>query len=135
MAYLRIKNWDKYQHYKYQKSMPWFKCYGRDLLINIEWSGLSLDKQGFLVNCWALGSEKDGFLPDIRTISFRLRLPEEFVKETLAELKDWFQYVDKTVIENLYTGSIPDKIILDKTKLEEIKLDNTAQDAEAEIPF
>ena len=57
------------------------------------------------------------------------------MKETLAELKDWFQYVDKTVIENLYTGSIPDKIILDKTKLEEIKLDKTARDAEAEIPF
>ena len=29
---MRIKNWDKYQHYKHKSDMKWFKCYGRDIL-------------------------------------------------------------------------------------------------------
>jgi hypothetical protein len=42
----RVKNWDKFQHYKPKtyadetKKMPWFKLYGIDLLEDYEFNNL-----------------------------------------------------------------------------------------------
>ena len=94
MNQLRVKDWDNYQHYKplnpkYQKKMTWFKFYGRDLLDNLDWANLSPEHQSTLVMLWALASQYEGNLPDIRTIAFRLRKDKEFIENALVVLKDW----------------------------------------------
>ena len=67
---LKIKNWDKYQHYKpknpkYQKKMSWFKLYGADLLNDLEWSRLKPDEKVTLIELWCLASESEGILPSV----------------------------------------------------------------------
>ena len=67
----KIKNWNDFQHFK-DRNPIWIKVY-RNLLNDIEWANLEPIDAKILVELWLLGSETDGYLPDIKTISFRLR--------------------------------------------------------------
>ena len=31
----KIKNWDKFQHYKHKNKMSWYKMYGGDILNDV----------------------------------------------------------------------------------------------------
>jgi len=97
MSAARIKNWDQFQHYKSGKNASkrpeWIRLYTR-LLDDIEFHELSGDDAKVLVMLWALASEQDGELPDTKTIAFRLRLPEQKVRQILGRLSHWLESED-----------------------------------------
>ena len=109
---MRIKNWDKYNHYKHKSDMKWFKCYGRDLLNDTDFMMLDDQKQATLFKLWCLASESQGLLPKTHEIAFRLRKPIDFVEKMIKELDAWL--VTGESLEKVYTNPIADKIRLDK---------------------
>ena len=109
---MRIKNWDKYNHYKHKSDMKWFKCYGRDLLNDADFMMMDDVKQVTLFKLWCLASESQGNLPQVSEIAFRLRKPIDFVEKMLKELDTWL--VSGESLDKLYTNSMTDKIREDK---------------------
>ena len=105
---MKIKNWDKFQHFKHKSDMKWFKCYGRDLLNDPDFMKLDDVKQATLFKLWCLASESNGVLPNAYDIAFRLRKPIAFVEKMLIELDTWF--VKGEIIQEVYTNYITDKI-------------------------
>ena len=64
MDYLRIKNWDKFQHYHNNKGTPkWIKLYV-DLMIKPSWFQLSDSEKGQLVCIWMVGAGDEGRVPN-----------------------------------------------------------------------
>jgi hypothetical protein len=98
----RIKNWAKFQHFK-DRRPPWVKLY-RDLLEDIEWHQLDPKAAKDLVSFWLIASERDGELPDIRTLAFRLRCTEKQVESSLSALSHWLEQDDAEVISPRYQG-------------------------------
>ena len=84
---LRIKNWDTFQHYK-KRTPPWIKLH-RSILDEIEWFALSGDAAKALVMMWIIASEKDGELPDSKTLAFRLRIDSKTLESLISELKHY----------------------------------------------
>jgi len=109
---MRIKNWDKYNHYKHKSDMKWFKCYGRDLLNDADFMMMDDVKQVTLFKLWCLASESQGNLPQVSEIAFRLRKPIDFVEKMLKELDHWL--VSGESLDKVYTNSMTDKIREDK---------------------
>jgi len=109
---MRIKNWDKYNHYKHKSDMKWFKCYGRDLLNDADFMMMDDVKQVTLFKLWCLASESQGNLPQVSEIAFRLRKPIDFIEKMLKELDYWL--VTGQSLEKVYRNSIADKIREDK---------------------
>ena len=105
---MKIKNWDKFQHFKHKSDMKWFKCYGRDLLNDPDFMKMDDVKQATLFKLWCLASESNGVLPNAYDIAFRLRKPIAFVEKMLIELDTWF--IKGENIDKLYTNYITDKI-------------------------
>ena len=106
---MRIKNWDKFQHFKHKSDMKWFKCYGRDLLNDPDFMNMDDVKQATLFKLWCLASESNGVIGMIPDIAFRLRKPIAFVEKILTELDTWIISDEK-----VYTEYITDKIREDK---------------------
>jgi len=94
---ISIKGWNKFQHFKDRKP-PWIKLY-RDILDDLEWHKLSGDAAKLLVMLWLLASETDGYLPDIKVISFRFRIDIKECKKLISELK---HYLDINMISDGY---------------------------------
>jgi hypothetical protein len=111
---MRIKNWDKFQHFKHKSDMKWFKCYGRDLLNDPDFMKMDDVKQATLFKLWCLASEGNGVIGMIPDIAFRLRKPIAFVEKMLIELDTWIIKHDDSA--KLYSDYITDKskIRLDK---------------------
>ena len=84
---MKIKNWSKFQHFKDRKP-PWVKLY-RELLDDIEWHLLDPKAAKVLTMLWLIASEDDGYLPDIKTLAFRLRLSETETKLAISKLSHW----------------------------------------------
>ena len=87
---MKIKNWGKFQRFKSRRP-PWIRLY-RDLLDDDEWFHLSPAMSKILIGLWLLASEhpdKDGSLPPLRKISFRLRTSEEAIRTAIPQLKHW----------------------------------------------
>jgi len=114
---MKIKNWDKFQHFKHKTDMKWFKCYGRDLLNDPDFMKMDDVKQATLLKLWCLASESNGVLPNAFDIAFRLRKPISFVEKMLIELDTWIEKDDD--IQELYSNYITDK---SKIRLEEDKI-------------
>ena len=104
----RVKNWDKFQHYKPKthadetKKMPWFKLYGIDLLEDYEFNAMSHDQQAILIKLWCLASQYDGYLPEDQAIAYRLRYPIDFINSVIKSLGKW-------IIECDYKNSMLDR--------------------------
>ena len=105
---MRIKNWDKYNHYKHKSDMKWFKCYGRDLLNDADFMMMDDVKQVTLFKLWCLASESQGRLPQVSEIAFRLRKPIDFIEKMITELDKWL--ITNESLDKLYNDSIADKI-------------------------
>jgi len=105
---MKIKNWDKFQHFKHKSDMKWFKCYGRDLLNDPDFMKMDDVKQATLFKLWCLASESNGLLPNAFDIAFRLRKPIAFIEKMLLELDTWF--IKNENIQEVYTNYITDKI-------------------------
>ena len=98
----RVKDWKKFQHFK-DRRPPWIKLY-RDLLDDPDWHELSGDEAKALVMIWLVASENDGYLPDSRTLAFRLRTGQREVDTLLKYLSHW---LDRDDIEAI---SFPDAL-------------------------
>ena len=106
---MKIKNWSKFQHFK-DRRPPWVKLY-RDLLDDMEWHDLDPLSSKVLVTLWLLASEDDeqqGKLPNIKTLSWRLRLPQEHVLNCINKLSHWLEQDDINVISSGYQDDLPE---------------------------
>ena len=127
----RIKNWNKYQHYKSGKQSVkphWIKLY-HDLLDDIEWHELDPLAAKTLVSLWLLASENGGTLPALNIIAFRLRLPEKQIKSVLSRLPHWLD----GSIDGVYTESIPEAYIPEEEEEEEIEGEEEGEENEKTI--
>lgn len=89
---IRIKNWNKFQHFK-DRRPPWVKLY-RDLLDDMEWHQLEPRAAKTLVMLWLIASENDGELPEAKTLAFRLRTTERSILDVVHELSHWLDQDD-----------------------------------------
>lgn len=62
MAYLKVKNWTEFQHYK-DRDPPWIKMH-RKLLNDYEFSRLQDASKLHLMLIWLLAAQFDGRIPD-----------------------------------------------------------------------
>ena len=97
---MRIKNWNKFQHFKDRKP-PWVKLY-RDLLDDIDWHELDAQASKVLVMLWLIASEEDGNIPATKTLAFRLRMTEKQTIDCLNKLSHWLEQDDINVISERY---------------------------------
>lgn len=88
---LRIKGWEQFQHFK-DRRPPWIKLY-RDLLDDIHWHELPAQSAKILVMLWLIASENDGYLPETKTLCFRLRCTEKVLIQSVSELSHWLDTV------------------------------------------
>jgi hypothetical protein len=102
----KIKNWHKFQHFK-DRRPPWIKLY-RDILDDVDWHDLDPLAAKTLIMLWLIASENDGDLPDIRTISFRLRMPEAQIKSLIFKLKHYLDHDDINAISDRYQADTPE---------------------------
>jgi uncharacterized phage protein (TIGR02220 family) len=105
----RIKNWSKHQHFK-DRTPPWIKLY-RDLLDDPEWFELDSDCSKVLVMLWLIASEdetKNGMLPSVKTLAFRMRISEQKTKQALTKLSHWVIQDDISVISERYQVGPPE---------------------------
>lgn len=104
MSRLRIKNWDKFQHYKNRRP-PWIKLY-RELLDDPDWHSLDGDTSKFVVMCWLIASENEqGYLPAIEKLAFRLRMQESQVKSLLLKAEQW---IDSSMLAECLQDATPE---------------------------
>lgn len=118
---MRVKNWDKFQHYKpknpkFQKKMTWFKLYGADLLNNIDWHELSSAEKVALIEVWCLASESEGNLPSPKEIAFRLRRDVNEMTKLLNSIGGWLEEGSRDGIDEVYTPTILEKSIEEDKK-------------------
>jgi hypothetical protein len=100
---MKVRNWSKFQHFKNKTSMVWFKVYGRDIINDPDWHELSSDQKATLFELWCLASEKNGELPDLKKLCFRLHKDKEFVQNMLITLNSWFESDTANSIYGEYT--------------------------------
>ena len=104
---MRIKNWDRFQHFKDRKPI-WIKLY-RDLLDDLNWHELDGKSAKALVMIWLIASEELGKLPEIKTLAFRLRMSEKETKEVVTKLSQWLDQDDINTISDGYQDDMPEK--------------------------
>lgn len=106
---LRIKNWQKFQHFK-DRTPPWVKLY-REILDDPDWHSLDSDAAKVLIGLWLIASEdetKTGTLPDVRKLAFRLRISEKQLNQALTKLSHWVIQDDIEVISERYQLDAPE---------------------------
>ena len=104
----RIKNWEKFQHYKSGRGAPpWIKLY-RELLNDKEWFALPPEAAKILVSLWILAAEADGELPDIETIAFRLRVDSKVLAENINHCSHWLIQDASSVLADRYQVATPE---------------------------
>lgn len=87
---MRIRNWDKFQHYKPKnakghRKMAWIKVYP-DLLQDDQFIFLSDTEKALLLELWCLASERSGYLKDINQIAFRTRRDPDSLNAIIEKL-------------------------------------------------
>lgn len=106
----RVRNWAQFQHFK-DRRPPWIKLY-RELLENKEWHRLEPISAKLLTGLWLLASEdpsQQGDLPDIDTISFRLRISVPELDQCLKPLIGPFiEALDINPISTRYQDDLPE---------------------------
>jgi hypothetical protein len=97
---MRIKHWNKFQHFKDRKP-PWVKLY-RDLLDDLDWHELDAQASKVLVMLWLIASEDEGRIPPTKTLAFRLRITEKQTNDCLNKLSHWLEQDDINTISERY---------------------------------
>lgn len=106
---LRIKNWKKHQHFK-DRNPPWIKLQ-RDILDRRDISLISDKSFRILINLWLLAAEdeqREGNLPSIPDIAYRLRKTEKEIIQSLQELSAFVYHHDITMISSGYRVDTPE---------------------------
>lgn len=104
---MRIKNWNKFQHFKDRKPI-WIKLY-RDLLDDLNWHELDGKSAKSLVMIWLIASENFGKLPELKSLAFRLRMSEKDTKDIVTKLSAWLEHDDINTISDQYQDDMPEK--------------------------
>lgn len=123
---IRIKNWDKFQHFK-DRRPPWIKLH-REILEQRDIAMLSDCSFRVLVGLWLLASEdieKQGILPDIDDMSFRLRIDKTKLINSLKELESYLIQDDIKEISEQHQ-SVPPETETETYKQEGEKEDKTS---------
>ncbi len=126
----RVRDWEKFKHFK-DRNAPWVKL-NKDLLSSRDWFDLSGDTAKTLVMLWLVASEdpeREGNLPDLRELAFRLRMDEANVQRHLGELAKWLEQTD-TESES----SDPVALQPDITMIQEKHQSNNTDDTVPEKP-
>lgn len=97
---IRVSKWETYQHYKkknknFNNEQPWFMFYGRKLLRDMKFMTMTPEQRDFLVvGCWAVGSQDNGFLPELNEHAYWIRRDPDEVRSLLDFLlnKGWLEY-------------------------------------------
>ena len=84
---MNVKNWDRFQHYHDGRTLVWIRLH-KSLLDNYDFATLSGDDAKVLVLCWLVAAEKDGELPDVPALAFRLRMDPKRLGTSLRNLAD-----------------------------------------------
>jgi len=116
---MRIKNWNKFQHFKDRKPI-WIKLY-RDLLDDLNWHELDGKSAKALVMIWLIASEDCGQLPDTKSLAFRLRMSEKDTKDIVTRLSAWLEQDDINGISEGYQDDMLEKRREETEKEKEIE--------------
>lgn len=98
-----IKNWEEFQHFK-DRNPPWIKLY-KTLLERRDIAMISDCNFRVLIGLWLLASEDDtreGMLPEIADIAFRLRKSEDEINQSIQELREFLIFSDDAMISTRY---------------------------------
>ena len=123
MDKLRIKDWEKFQHYKkknknFNNEQPWFMFYGRKLLRDVNFMTLNIEQREFLIMSWAIASQDNGFLPPINQIQFLLNRKEDVINRNLEFLfgEGWLVEYDNEIYQQIQSDQevIIHEVILNK---------------------
>lgn len=96
---LRIRNWERFQHFRNRVGSPWIKLY-RSLLDDPEWHQLDPKSAKVLVMLWMSAFGPKGELPPLKKLSFRLRMTEKELNQQCTILSSWLLQVDDKLISN-----------------------------------
>jgi uncharacterized phage protein (TIGR02220 family) len=120
MQYLRVKNWEEFQHYK-DRNPPWIKLH-RTLLDDYEFSCLQDASKAHLILIWLFASQRDGLVPNQpKFLKMKLGLDKE------PNLK-WFidhgllipeQHASEVLADGLQDAPLEEDIKLQRTKATE----------------
>jgi len=92
----RVRNWVGFQHYK-ERCPPWVKLH-KTLLDDSDYAALPDKAARYLPLVWLVASEYDGYLPDVATLAFRLRLSVAACSKVLAALGHYLEQVDDATL-------------------------------------
>jgi len=104
---VKIKNWEKHQHFK-DRRPPWIKLY-KDILDQRDIAMLSDCTFRILIGLWLLASEDElmeGNLPNIDEVSFRLRTDKAKVIKALGDLDAFILRDDDMMISSCYQSDV-----------------------------
>jgi len=128
---VRIRNWNKFQHFNDKRRTIWIKLY-IDLLNNFEWHELDPKLSKFLINLWLLAGEKHGELPSVQAIAFRLRMQEKDVNSMIYQLSSWLEQDDIPLISEEYQVDALEKN-KNKNKKDDIRPDDISEELWSEF--
>jgi len=106
---IKVKNYKEFQHFK-DRSPPWIKLY-KTVLERRDIAAISDCNFRVLVGLWLLASEdekKEGYLPPIPDIAFRLRKSEVEIKKAIQDLKPFLIHGDIAAISEGYRDDEPE---------------------------
>lgn len=106
---MRVKDFAKFQHFK-DRTPPWVKLY-RDILDDPDWHELDPEAAKVLVMLWLIASEdesKQGNLPNIKKLAFRLRIEQKRLEKLCIKLSHWLIQDDISLISDCNQFDAPE---------------------------
>ena len=115
----KIKNWQEFQPpLRPDRNVIWIKLY-RKILDDFDWSNLTDSNKATLIELWLLASEKEGTLPSVDEISYRLRKDKSFINKQLEQLSTWVLPIgNKSATRNRQDVSVEVEVDIDKSRVE-----------------
>jgi len=138
MDKLRIKDWEKFQHYKkknknFNNEQPWFMFYGRKLLRDVNFMTLNIEQREFLIMSWAIASQDNGFLPPINQIQFLLNRKEDVINRNLEFLfgEGWLVEYDNEKYQQIQSDQ---EVIIHENRIGKLKDNNSFNNSKDKNP-
>jgi hypothetical protein len=138
MDKLRIKDWEKFQHYKkknknFNNEQPWFMFYGRKLLRDVNFMTLNIEQREFLIMSWAIASQDNGFLPPINQIQFLLNRKEDVINRNLEFLfgEGWLVEYDNEKYQKIQSDQ---EVIIHENRIGKLKENNSFNNSKDKNP-
>ena len=131
MDKLRIKDWEKFQHYNNEQ--PWFMFYGRKLLRDVNFMTLNIEQREFLIMSWAIASQDNGFLPPINQIQFLLNRKEDVINRNLEFLfgEGWLVEYDNEKYQQMQSDQ---EVIIHENRIGKLKENNSFNNSKDKNP-